>query len=109
MDKCYDTVKTPVLVGSYQTNENNNEENTVSATEESYLIAIVMEDMEESIALRRGIATNTDSEPLECETVIQCINHESSHKFYEEHVPCTENVESQTIFLNGQSQNIVKC
>ncbi|XP_053600608.1 uncharacterized protein Hen1 isoform X2 [Plodia interpunctella] len=80
-------------------------ENTtnVSATEESLLVDIVMDGLEETIALRRTIGTDAEDEPTEFEqeTVMgSLLNVMRNDSFCNNAEIETENVHSQTIFLN---------
>lgn len=77
----------------------------IAATEESVLIDIVMDDMEETIALRRSIGTDADSmSPLNKEIVLRKINNEVKDVALDSELQVkTENVHSQTIFLYGIS------
>lgn len=76
----------------------NNFSSNIAATEESVLIDIVMDDMEETIALRRSIGTDADSmSPLNKE-----IDNEVKDVALDSELQVkTENVHSQTIFLYG--------
>ncbi|XP_026324314.1 uncharacterized protein LOC113233403 isoform X2 [Hyposmocoma kahamanoa] len=74
----------------------NNLSSDIAATEESVLIDIVMDDMEETIALRRSIGTDADSisqlnKKIDNEVKDVALDSELQVK--------TENVHSQTIFL----------
>lgn len=74
----------------------------ISATEESLHIDIIMQDCEETIALRRTIGTEST---VETEIKKQCDVEKWGTDFNKElctkHEVSTENVQSQTIFLNG--------
>lgn len=81
----------------------NNLSSDIAATEESVLIDIVMDDMEETIALRRSIGTDAVS-PLNKETGLRKIDHEVKDVALDSELQVkTENVHSQTIFLYGTS------
>ncbi|KAJ0180985.1 hypothetical protein K1T71_003070 [Dendrolimus kikuchii] len=71
----------------------------IATTEESFLIDIIMEDHQETISLRRTIATDTNDEQ---ETLIKSISdhiHTIDSNCGKNEI-ITENVPSQTIFLN---------
>ncbi|XP_063828933.1 uncharacterized protein LOC135078262 [Ostrinia nubilalis] len=77
-----------------------NFESNIANTEESLLIDIVMDDREETIALRRTIGTEADDETVlfEQETILGSLtNIMKADSFYDKHE--TENVHSQTIFI----------
>lgn len=77
----------------------------IAATEESLLIGIVMEDMEETIALRRSIGTDVDSiGPLNKEIDNEMKDVALDSEFQVK----TENVHSQTIFLYGIKSFFIK-
>ncbi|XP_063891069.1 uncharacterized protein LOC110379170 [Helicoverpa armigera] len=73
----------------------------ISATEESFLVDIVMQDFEETIALRRTIGTDAEDTP---ENIIysklDTLSNELDVNLFTKHQVSTENVQSQTIFLN---------
>lgn len=71
----------------------------VAATEESLLIDIIMDDMEETIALRRTIGTDAE-DPIVFEKETKDENPINVAK-EEKLIATTENVHSQTIFLYG--------
>lgn len=82
--------------------EENYLESKIATTEKSLLIDIVMDDREETIALRRTIGTDADDEPalFEQETILGSLtNVMKADSFYNKHE--TENVHSQTIFIYG--------
>ncbi|KAJ2946610.1 hypothetical protein O0L34_g12669 [Tuta absoluta] len=70
----------------------------IAATEKSVLINIVMDDMEETIALRRSIGTDPDisGEEIDQEQIICNVENEVNHCSFNN---SPENVNSQTIFL----------
>lgn len=83
----------------------NNLSSDIAATEESVLIDIVMDDMEETIALRRSIGTDVDSiSPLnkKIDNDVKDVALDSELQVK------TENVHSQTIFLYGISTFLLK-
>ncbi|KAG6457074.1 hypothetical protein O3G_MSEX010095 [Manduca sexta] len=73
----------------------------ISATEESCFIGIVMDGVEETIALHRTIGTDAEVDimDMENETLIHDIDNDLKG-FYIRPEVSTENVQSQTIFLN---------
>lgn len=71
----------------------------IAATEESVLIDIVMDDKEETIALRRSIGTDADSMDDDKETDVGY--KVKNVALYSGLQVKSENVHSQTIFLNG--------
>ncbi|KAM3966666.1 hen1 methyltransferase [Aphomia sociella] len=76
------------------------ESSNVSAPEESFLINIIMDNMEETIALRRTIGTDADieSDILDKENILGgLVNIIKDDNFY--YKSEIENVHSQTIFL----------
>uniref|UniRef100_A0A2A4JR26 Small RNA 2'-O-methyltransferase n=1 Tax=Heliothis virescens TaxID=7102 RepID=A0A2A4JR26_HELVI len=72
----------------------------ISATEESCHIDIVMQDFEETIALRRSIGTDADETPVITNSKIDTLSNEVDVNLFTKHQVSTENVQSQTIFLN---------
>ncbi|XP_026728682.1 uncharacterized protein LOC113494504 isoform X3 [Trichoplusia ni] len=78
-----------------------NHTSNISATEESCHIDIVMQDFEETIALRRTIGTDADesAEVVEKDAV-ETSSAEIDENLCTKHEVSTENVQSQTIFLN---------
>ncbi|XP_022823813.1 uncharacterized protein LOC111354527 isoform X2 [Spodoptera litura] len=72
----------------------------ISATEESYLVDIVMQDFEETVALRRTVGTDAEEKPIEAKDDTGSINNDFDETLCPKHEVSTENVQSQTIFLN---------
>lgn len=71
----------------------------IAATKESLLISIITADAEETIALRRTVGIEADNNIIdENEIEIRSVINELCTK----HHVSTENVLSQTIFLNGK-------
>lgn len=75
----------------------------ISATKESLLIDIVMDDKQETIAMRRTIGTDAEEDPMgyENETLIRSV---SNTVIYEDNFFDKHGVEIETditIFLNG--------
>lgn len=75
----------------------------VAATEKSLLIDIVMDDIHETIAMRRTIGTDAEGDPMgfENETLIRSVSNTivNDFSFFDKHDVAIEN--DQTIFLNG--------
>lgn len=75
----------------------------ISATEESFLVDIVTQDFEETIALRRTIGTDAKVEPeIMVKSLGETWSNEIDESLCTKHQVSTENVQSQTIFLNGE-------
>ncbi|CAH1643663.1 unnamed protein product [Spodoptera littoralis] len=72
----------------------------ISATEESYLVDIVMQDFEETVALRRTVGTDAEEKPIEAKDDNGSLNNDFDETLCLKHEVSTENVQSQTIFLN---------
>ncbi|XP_013183355.2 uncharacterized protein LOC106129367 isoform X1 [Amyelois transitella] len=75
----------------------------VATTKESLLVDIVMDGLEETIALRRTVGTDADEDPVEFEQEMvlgSLLNVMRNDSFCNKHDIETENVHSQTIFLN---------
>ncbi|KAH9645784.1 hypothetical protein HF086_012511 [Spodoptera exigua] len=72
----------------------------ISATEESYLVDIVMQDFEETVALRRTVGTDAEKKLSEAEYDIGSLNNDFDETMCPKHEVSSENVQSQTIFLN---------
>lgn len=85
---------------------------SVSATEKSHVIEIITEGTQETIALRRTIGTDAESEPvgIEEETLIRSVsNNLVNEEINKEKQEITkENVQAQTIFLYGKIFNETK-
>lgn len=85
----------------------NNLSSDIAATEESVLIDIVMDGIEETIALRRSIGTDaagSSKSPLNKE-----IDNEVKNLALDSELQVkTENVHSQTIFLYGILSFLIK-
>lgn len=80
-----------------------NHTSNISATEESFHIDIVMQDFEETIALRRTIGTDADASAEVVEKdAFETSSMDIDENLCTKHEVSTENVQSQTIFLNGK-------
>lgn len=85
----------------------NNLSSDIAATEESVLIDIVMDDMEETIALRRSIGT--DAAGSSKSSLNKEIDNEVKNLALDSELQVkTENVHSQTIFLYGILSFLIK-
>ncbi|XP_050553191.1 uncharacterized protein LOC118262371 isoform X2 [Spodoptera frugiperda] len=72
----------------------------IAATEESCLVDIVMQDFEETIALRRTVGTDAEEKPVDIKDDVDSLNNDFDETLCLKHEVSTENVQSQTIFLN---------
>lgn len=78
----------------------------VAATKKSLLIDIVMDDIHETIAMRRTIGTDAEGDPMafEDETLIRSVSNTivNDYNFFDKHDVGIDN--DDTIFLNGNGE-----
>ncbi|XP_072935151.1 uncharacterized protein Hen1 [Epargyreus clarus] len=111
IELCYQdlsTEKSEKLINSTICNEDNNiiySPGNVAATKESFFIDIVTEDIEETIALRRSIATEVDynSDVVESEAILETVISVTKDDSLDFMLPI-EAVNSETIFLNDLNE-----
>lgn len=111
---CHPDLKSKKATESHKVSDNANKINLVSisscisATVESQHIDIITQDYEETISLRRTIATETKVAPeikRKHNVVNSCDDFDKN--IFTKHQVSTENVQAQTIFLNGTCLELV--
>lgn len=80
-----------------------NQSSPTVATEENMLVDIIMDDPQDPIDLHRSIGTDAEAENIDCtdKNQIDNLSNDIDINLFTRHEVSTENICSQTIFLNG--------